>query len=678
MARDHQPSSGEPAVPEHRIAGLDGLRGVAVVLVVIYHLWPGLLPGGFLGVTVFFALSGFLIVGLLVDERDRTGTIRLGAFAARRVRRLLPPALLVLVLVAVVWTVWGWMTPELARDLRFSVVQLANWGQLTSGTPYGVVEAPSPVVHYWSLAIEEQAYIIVPAIVLLARRRGALGVVLAAGVALSLVLTRRSAGDALVTYYSTFTRIGEILVGGLVALAIRHWCPGPRARRAAVPVAVLGMTSVLVLSRTWHISHPAVAAGGLLVVGSIAALMVGAISLAPRLGQALDVRPLAALGRVSYGVYLIHWPVLIGLTTAGLAPALVPWITLAATAVLASASARWIERPLRARTMTPTRQRVRTRTLVAAVPAAALVAFMVSAAGSTRTDRTDFEAIAAEFDAASAPTATSPAPGTPATSVPSTTVPLAGAPSTTVPLAGVPSTTVPSTTAPATAPRSELTFGYVGDSKALALATGVIREPLEDWTLGPGFVELGCPLGRGGERRDRPGGHVHRVGSECDWTDLAELHADDERVLDVAVVWFGSWDVHDRRVPDLGSDWRRIHDPDYRAWLLDELDQLTELIVDALGAEVVLVLTLPFDPVVHRTDDVATWNAMLHEFETSTDRTVEVIDIVAWAEATGEYERWLPDDAHPTFGPAGEPNSARELHEQLLLPTARVLLGNGR
>lgn len=673
MARDHHTSTGEPTAPARRIAGLDGLRGIAVILVVVYHLWPRVLPGGFLGVTVFFALSGFLIVGLLVDERENTGTIRLGAFAARRVRRLLPPALLVLVLVAVGWTVWGRMTPELARDLRFSVAQLANWGQLTSGTPYGVVELPSPVVHFWSLAIEEQAYVIVPAVVLLARRRWILGAVLAAGVALSLVLTLRAAGDALVTYYSTFTRIGEILVGGLVALAVRCWRPGPTTRLATVPIAVGCVTLVLLAARTWHIDDRVVTSGGLLAVGGVAAVMVGAISLAPQLGRVLDVRPLAALGRVSYAVYLIHWPVLIGLTTAGAPAAIAPWATLAATAVLAAASARWIERPLRDRTSTAARARIRTRTLVAAVPVAALVAFVVSAAGSSRTDRTDFEALAAEFDAASASAIGSMVdPARP----PATAQPSATAPSATVPSATVPSATVPSTTVPDLPPG--LTFGYVGDSKALALATGVIREPLEGWTLGPGFVELGCPLGRGGERRDRAGGHVHPVGPECDWTDLAERHAEDERVLDVAVVWFGSWDVHDRRVPELGADWHRIHDPDYRAWLLDELDQLTELVVDALGAEVVLVLTLPFDPAVHRRDDVAAWNAMLREFASSTGRSVEVVDIVAWAEASGEYERLLPDDAHPSFGPPGEPNSARELHEGLLLPRARVLLGNAR
>jgi len=307
-----------------------------------------------------------------------------------------------------------------------------------------------------------------------------------------------------------------------------------------------------------------------------------------------------------------------------------------------------------------------------ALPAAAVVAFVASAAGSSRGDRTDFEALAVEFDAAAAPA--SP-PATPSTTPPAAP-PAPTQPVVPVPAPG-PARTIPTTSESPQAP-SRLTFGYIGDSKALALATGAIRQPPEGWELGPGFVELGCPLGRGGDRRERPGAHVHPVGPECDWSDLAEMHRGDERELDVAVVWFGSWDVHERRVPELGAQWYRLSDPPYRAWLLEELEQLTDRIVDTLAADVVLVLTLPFDPDFHRSDDIHSWNRLLTEFEAGSDHRVAVLDIVEWAESTGEYDRLLPDDAHPTFGPDGEPNTAFEIHERLLVPRAEALLGIGR
>jgi len=153
--------------------GLDGLRGLAVAGVVAFHAGFSWATGGFLGVSTFFTLSGFLITSLLVAERASTGRIALGAFWARRARRLLPASLATLLGVA---ALASWLaTPEQLADLRGDVLgalfYVANWRFILDGQSYGELFAtPSPVLHFWSLAIEEQLYIFFPLVVVLARR----------------------------------------------------------------------------------------------------------------------------------------------------------------------------------------------------------------------------------------------------------------------------------------------------------------------------------------------------------------------------------------------------------------------------------------------------------------------------------------------------------------------------
>ena len=155
------------------IAALDGVRGLAVLAVVVYHLDADLLPGGFLGVSLFFTLSGFLITNLLVAEWRATGTIDLGSFWSRRFRRLLPASVAGIALVIVLSPAWtANQLAGLPGDVAGALGYVANWRFITGGDRYGAgFEAPSPLLHYWSLAIEEQFYLVV----------GALTVVLAAG-----------------------------------------------------------------------------------------------------------------------------------------------------------------------------------------------------------------------------------------------------------------------------------------------------------------------------------------------------------------------------------------------------------------------------------------------------------------------------------------------------------------
>src|SRR3954449_12176794 len=230
-----------PALP--RVRALDGLRGLAVAGVLAYHCGFGWARGGFLGVSLFFTLSGFLITSLLLAERSEHGRIGLRGFWARRARRLLPAALLALaVIVAFGATVAsGSQLRGLRGDVLAALAYVANWRFVLAGTSYGALwSAPSPVQHFWSLAIEEQLYLFLPVIAVLALacgrwRRAVLAGVLVGFVGLSLVASL-AAHDQLRAYFGTDTRAAELLVGALLAVVLARR-PLPRASWAG-PVAL--------------------------------------------------------------------------------------------------------------------------------------------------------------------------------------------------------------------------------------------------------------------------------------------------------------------------------------------------------------------------------------------------------------------------------------------------------
>src|SRR4051812_42501007 len=213
--------------PLPRIRALDGLRGLAVAGVLAYHCGFGWARGGFLGVSLFFTLSGFLITSLLLAERSEHGRIGLRGFWARRARRLLPAALLALaVIVAFGATVAsGSQLRGLRGDVLAALAYVANWRFVLAGTSYGALwSAPSPVQHFWSLAIEEQLYVVLPLAVAgtlaLGRgRRRPLLAVLGAGLGLS-VLATFLVHDQLRAYYGTDVRAGELLIGALLAVIL--------------------------------------------------------------------------------------------------------------------------------------------------------------------------------------------------------------------------------------------------------------------------------------------------------------------------------------------------------------------------------------------------------------------------------------------------------------------------
>jgi peptidoglycan/LPS O-acetylase OafA/YrhL len=292
---------------------VEGLRAVAVVAVVLYHAGLGAFDGGFVGVDVFFVLSGFLITGLLWRELTSTGRVRFGEFYARRARRLLPASALVLVLTVIASAVAfsALRAGDVGKDAAAAAAYVANYRFALVRTDYLASTAPSPLLHFWSLAVEEQFYVVWPLLLLAAfrvKRVGAvLGVVAVASFAFCVWLTDASQPWA---FFSLPARAWELAVGGLLALAVPRLRGLPRG--AAVPLGWLGLAAIgaAVVAYGPTTPFPGVAAA-LPVLGTAAVVAAGCAPPRGGVQALLGIRPLRAVGRVSYSWYLWHFPVIV-------------------------------------------------------------------------------------------------------------------------------------------------------------------------------------------------------------------------------------------------------------------------------------------------------------------------------------------------------------------------------
>ena len=342
---------------------IQGLRAVAVGLVLVYHLFPTRLSGGFIGVDIFFVISGYLITAHMLREVAKTGSLSLTMFWARRIRRLLPASFLVLLVTAGAAYLWLPMSlwPDTFKQISASALYVVNWVLATDAVGYLTAEtAPTAVQHYWSLSVEEQFYIIWPLLLLavlaitklskqdskrLPRNLGMLlGVIFVASLAYSVYRTNT---DAAWAFYDTATRAWEFAAGGLLAILVT---PKWASSRWSVPVGWLGLGAIVLAGFTFSASTLFPGWAALLPVGGAAAvLLCGQHPSRGAVGTLLRWRPAVFLGDISYAVYLWHWPlIIIGPTALGRELSFIDKSAIAViTILLATASTYLIENPLR-------------------------------------------------------------------------------------------------------------------------------------------------------------------------------------------------------------------------------------------------------------------------------------------------------------------------------------------
>src|SRR5690554_808773 len=355
------------ATPAPRYAGLDGLRAIAVLTVILFHLTPGVMPGGFLGVDIFFVISKFLITSLLLSERAKTGHIRLGHFWRRRARRLLPAlGVLLLVCCTAAWALGGDVLVGLGNQVLGATTFSSNWLSIAADRSYFDETTPELLRNLWSLAVEEQFYLLWPLVVLLLLlvRWNWLRVVIVAAAAVASAAAMAAlfvpGADATRVYYGTDTHSFGLALGAVLALVGARWSRQSedwrRTPKVLLPVVGLVAVAGLVAASFLLAADDAFTyRGDLAVVAVLSALAIlGGIVPGSYLGPALDVQPLRWIGERSYGLYLWHWPayiLILGVlpTTArtGADGWMLGGIAAAITVVAAALSYRFVEQPIR-------------------------------------------------------------------------------------------------------------------------------------------------------------------------------------------------------------------------------------------------------------------------------------------------------------------------------------------
>ncbi|MCU1346826.1 MAG: acyltransferase family protein, partial [Acidimicrobiia bacterium] len=638
------------------VPALDGIRGAAVAAVLVFHAEH--FSGGFLGVDLFFTLSGFLITSLLIAEWRGAGAIQLSTFWARRARRLLPAVLAVIAVVGLYAVIWAHPT-ELERirgDGLAALFYFANWHEIWSGRSYFAnYGPPSPFEHMWSLAIEEQFYVVWPLLVfVMLRWRKSVtpllvltAVATAASLAAMLWLQDPHDGYSRV-YFGSDPRASASLLGALAALLVAQFghIRGPRGRLGLEAAAVAALVALL-----WAWSHANLQTAGLYSKGGLFACGVGAavIILAvsnPRpgpLSRLLAFPPLRWMGLISYGLYLWHWPiyVLLSADRTGLAPAGWALVALRVAASLATAVVSYylIEQPIR-RGALPKKLATVAVPLGFGLAAASIVGFTVGAV--------------------SLPTSSLLAGGT-------NTAPPAGPPA-----SGPPTTAVPG------APAVPSVF-IAGDSVGFTVAQGLLGLPAGTVTVSS-EARFGCGLARwDGDVKLKAQVVSENADGQCHawpnrWTAaLATNHPAD------AVLVLGAWDVADHKL-----DGKYVHpcQSEFDSRWQGEADEAMK-VLGSSGARVDVVLTphlrntqifpLSKDEQDQRVDCL---NRMLRD---SAQRAgANVLDLASFVcPASCEDKGLRPDGVH--YDGTGGPQVARWLLDQLAhLPSKAGSSGLGR
>ena len=529
--------------------GLDGLRGLAVAAVVLFHLGVGGVTGGYLGVSLFFTLSGVLIGSLVLNEITTTGRFSLRQFWLRRARRLLPPALVTLAVIAVARHLTTTLQATSGGDVAAAGLNVANWHFLAKGASYGdLFGGPSAVLHFWSLAIEEQFYLAAGLLsVLLATRSSrpvrTVGLV-AAAIAVSSFATP-FIFDLSVdrVYYGTDTRAGELMIGVAAAAVFASEPRRRRILRSASRLAPLAALALVAIATLWATATPGTDAlrHGLLPLTAVlsTAVISGALLPGGPVSAIASLTPLRWLGRISYAVYLIHWPVIVVANEVTDDRSVLRSVVLVAISVaLAQFSAVFVERPVR-------RHRVRVGHLAAAASLAVVSIGTASAVDGRSTDSTDLlERLSDESETQQDAAAAEP-----------------GA---------------------ADGPRIALFGDSVGFSMLLALGQATA---VPEFVRAPSDVHLGCGIA---VSPSPPPDQPHLCDNPADRYALKAVAGD----VDVAIMISCQWELLPQTIPGVGRE-VTIGDPEMDAFIRDEYGRVADRLIEA-GVERVLWMACPY------------------------------------------------------------------------------------
>ncbi len=442
---------------------LDALRAISVIAVVLYHAGIPWMPGGFLGVEVFFVVSGFLITTLLVEERHHTGAISLRNFWFRRARRLLPALYLLLIVVpGLALVFYRDAVSRLGGDVIAALLYVSNWWQIFLDESYFEQAGRPPLLrHLWSLAVEEQFYILFPIFFAwMLKRHGRLRtrnvlIGMSIGSAVWMAYLYSPDTDPSRVYYGTDTRLSGLLLGAVLALIWSPWRTRGQASRSAGPM--LDISGALALGGViWFFLRvnewdPFIYRGGFLLLDVICIVLIATlVHPASRLSKLMGIPPLVWIGMRSYSIYLWHWPIFV-VTRPGQDISLTGWplfvLRITLTLVVAEISFRYVETPVRAGAIgkyiarmqsSPTQERIPLqRNFLLGVAGLGTVILLIAgglivASGNEESSDADELAQAVLGDAVSATTVapsvdtgpTSAAPGDPPASAPAETIPI--------------------------------------------------------------------------------------------------------------------------------------------------------------------------------------------------------------------------------------------------------------
>ena len=586
-------------IESQRWLGVEGLRGLCIIAVLTYHYWVKQVPGGFLGVSVFFTISGFVITNGLIRLSEKSSHIDVYDFLVRRFRRLWPAATLVLALTLLYSLIAGWASRTMASDSSAAFFQYYNWRVITTGTVYGQ-SLPSIFGHFWSLSIEAQFYVIAPLIFLISRGRKMIQISLFALILVVAIVVATTSTSLTFVYSSTITRSAEISVGCLLAFAIKpikRLTSKPILDHLASLLAFFAFAALTTLTLKSSMQTSVYAHGGLVLISVLSALLITGASFGKVASAVFSFQPLTWLGRISYSLYLVHFPIRIILIWSGILPEIQTWLSVAISIIVASLLFRIVERPFRESRYLPNTKLILATALVLLFTITQILVRM-----NPPIDEKSFESLQNELQNL---------------------------------------TDGNGDAAESNLPR----MAIYGDSMAVGISIG-LSQVKSDFQFVGGYAELGCPIGHGGLRRgfaatgDDEAEIAWPVEAVCDTENWATTTSD-LKPIDVGIILTGNWDLVGRQVEALGPDWHTIEEPKYQSWLLGEMERAVDGIHNA-GVKQVMWLTLPANVGYQPSQRLEIFNELVARVASTRD-WITIVDYASYIRAHNE---WRPDGIH--------------------------------